>query len=61
MLDVKNNFRNKYNNIICRACGVVEETLTQSHILEECRVIHLQQDTKYENKLKISSKQTPNS
>ena len=44
MLDVKNNFRNKYNDILFSACGDVEET--QTHVLEECRAIHTQEDTK---------------
>ena len=44
MLDVMNNFRNKNNDTLCRACGDVEET--QTHVLEECRAIHTQEDTK---------------
>ena len=38
MLDIKNNFRNKYTNLECRACGKAIET--QSHVLEMCEVIH---------------------
>ena len=34
MLDIKGNFPGKYQNNICRACTLVEET--QKHILEEC-------------------------
>ncbi len=44
MLDVKNNFRGKYQDNICRGCGTTEET--QTHILEECRGIHKNQGTK---------------
>ena len=38
MLDVKNNFRGKYNTIQCRLCKA--NTETQEHILEECPIIH---------------------
>ena len=44
MIDVKNNFRNKYNDLSCRACGVEDET--QEHVLESCPVIHLSGDSK---------------
>ena len=43
MLDVRNSFGKKYNDILCRACGEVEET--QTHVLERCRAIHPQEDT----------------
>ena len=38
MLDVKNNYRGKYENNICRMCGVEEET--QDHVLNTCKIIH---------------------
>lgn len=38
MLDLKNNFRGKYQDIWCRGCGLTEET--QDHVLEECPGIH---------------------
>ena len=38
MLDVKNNFRNKYSNTKCRGCGQDEET--QQHVLETCQTLH---------------------
>ena len=34
MLDIKNNFRGKYNNTVCRKCN--KETESQDHILQEC-------------------------
>ena len=34
MLDIKGNFPGKYQNNICRACTLEEET--QKHVLEEC-------------------------
>jgi hypothetical protein len=37
MLDVKNNFRGKYNDNKCRGCGKEDET--QQHVLEECEGI----------------------
>ena len=39
MLPVKNNYRNKYRNHTCRACGQPVET--QKHVLEDCEVLHL--------------------
>ncbi len=44
MLDVKNNFRNKYQNNECRGCG--ETTETQEHVLEECKVLQMSEETK---------------
>ena len=38
MLDVKNNFRNKNHDNICRACSTQIET--QDHVLNECTAIH---------------------
>ena len=38
MLPVKNNFRNKYKDIICRGCKA--EIETQQHVLENCPEIH---------------------
>ena len=34
MLDVKNNYRGKYPNLVCRGCGKEDET--QTHVLDEC-------------------------
>jgi len=34
MLDIKDNYRNKYTDLKCRLCGKHEET--QQHILTEC-------------------------
>ena len=44
MLDVKNNFRGKYNDHICRGCGTTEET--QEHVLSKCTGIHNNQESK---------------
>jgi hypothetical protein len=44
MLDVKNNFRGKYTELKCRACGNADET--QEHILEKCNSIHKDPGTK---------------
>jgi hypothetical protein len=44
MLDVKNNFRGKHQNNVCRGCGNQNET--QEHILEECNQIHPNEDCK---------------
>ena len=43
MIDVKNNFRNKYPDITCRACG--SEPETQEHVLETCQTIHENPDS----------------
>ena len=44
MIDVKNNFRNKYRDTTCRACG--REPETQEHVLETCQTIHPDPRTK---------------
>ena len=44
MLEVKNNFRNMYDNLTCRLCKKTEET--QEHIMEECEVIHRDESLK---------------
>ena len=44
MLDVKNNYRGKHNNVTCRKCD--EPTETQEHILDECKGIHTNNTTK---------------
>ena len=44
MIDIKNNFRNKYNDLLCRVCNKADET--QEHVLENCPVIHQTKDTK---------------
>ena len=41
MLDTKNNFRNKYKDLKCRAWGQNSET--QEHVLEICNAIHTPQ------------------
>ena len=43
MLDVKNNFRNKYKDVICRFCAIDIET--QEHVLEKCIDIHVDDTT----------------
>ena len=37
MLEIKDNYKNKYDNLICRLCKQHEEN--QKHILEECEEI----------------------
>ena len=44
MLQTKDNYKNKYENMICRGCG--QTTETQNHILNECKTIHTRQETK---------------
>ena len=44
MIDVKNNFRNKYADTSCRACG--SEPETQEHVLETCQILHQTSDSK---------------
>ena len=44
MLDIKNNFKNKYATLHCRKCN--EEIETQEHIFETCRGIHTTEETK---------------
>ncbi len=44
MIDVKNNFRGKYQNTLCRLCNKSIET--QEHILEECGKIQKSEETK---------------
>ncbi len=44
MLDAKDNYRGKYNNLDCRLCR--NETETQEHILENCQTIHSTNNTK---------------
>ena len=44
MLDIKNNFRGKYGNMICRVCG--QENEDQKHVMEECNGIHKSGDSK---------------
>jgi hypothetical protein len=38
MFVVKNNYRNKYPDLVCWGCGKNDET--QQHVLEECETIH---------------------
>ena len=42
MLDIKNNFRNKYTNMVCRAC--CKDVETQTHIFEICPGIHKEEE-----------------
>ena len=37
MLNIKGNFKNKYQNLTCRLCNLQQET--QEHILTQCQVI----------------------
>jgi hypothetical protein len=48
MLDIKNNFRGKYDDTKCRGCGTKLET--QEHVLEECMMIHPDNTNKVEKK-----------
>ena len=48
MLPVKNNYRNKYQNHTCGACG--EPVEVQKHVLEDCEVLHLVGQYKVYNK-----------
>ena len=60
MLKTKANYKNMYNDTICRGCGQKPET--QQHILEECPAIHTDPNidlkTTKEDLFKIYSKQT---
>ena len=42
MLPIKNNYKTKYKDLICRGCKAESET--QQHVLQECVAIH--NDTK---------------
>ena len=44
MLKVKNNYKAAHPNNICRMCKLKEET--QDHVLSECPVIHINEDSK---------------
>ena len=44
MLDIKENFRGKYKDNLCRGCNATIET--QAHVLYECTVIHKEEATK---------------
>ena len=46
MLQIKNNYQTKYNDIICRGCKAENET--QQHVLQECKEIHKSNNTKVE-------------
>ncbi len=67
MLDVKNNFKGKYRDRKCRKCNCDNET--QEHILQECRGIHTDEQTKVKTpdlfseditELKLTSKKIVN-
>ena len=47
MLDIKNNFRNKYHSLECRGCKATIET--QQHIMNECGSIHITDSSKVTN------------
>ena len=38
MIHAKSNYKNKYSNLLCRGCGLTEES--QMHILNDCKEIH---------------------
>ena len=44
MLPIKNNYKSKYKDLICRGCKADSET--QQHVLQECVAIHKSNDTK---------------
>ena len=44
MLDIKDNFRGKYKDNLCRGCNATIET--QAHALYECTAIHKEETTK---------------
>ena len=46
MLHVKNNYKNAYKNLACRACQ--KETETQEHVLAACPAIHKDNTTTIE-------------
>ena len=46
MLHVKNNYKNAYKNLACRACQ--KETETQEHVLAACPAIHKDNTTTVE-------------
>ena len=48
MLDIKNNFRNKYPDVKCRACN--NENETQEHVLETCQSLHQDPSNKVSKK-----------
>ena len=44
MIKVKGNYKNGHQNLTCRLCGIPEES--QTHILEECQVMHPDESNK---------------
>ena len=42
MIKVKDNYKNQYEDLICRGCGLENET--QTHILEHCIKLHSVED-----------------
>ena len=56
MLDVKNKYRGKYNDVICRKCGEPNET--QEHILNKHKIIHTTNSTKVINTNIFSNQHT---
>ena len=47
MLDIKNNFRGKYQTMECRGCGKEDET--QEHVFNQCTGIHTTEESKIKN------------
>ena len=52
MLPINNNYRTKYNYIICRGCKAEKET--QPHVLQECKEIPKSSNTKVEEEKFVS-------
>ena len=48
MLPFKDNYRTGKSNLLCRACS--QTTETQSHALEECRILHTDPETRVEKR-----------
>ena len=44
MLDIKDNFRGKYQNEQCRGCNAEKET--QDHVLNTCKTLHTEENSK---------------
>jgi len=57
MIDVKNNYKGKYQSLLCRGCLTAIET--QEHVFEECTKLHMDDSTKI-NLCEIFSDSTQN-
>ena len=53
MIDVKNNYRGKYQDLMCRICK--EENETQIHVFEECKALHKDTNTKVTREMIFSN------